>query len=174
MCIHSIFPIPITSSRSEQQGGSQPHMSLWSCRVIKYQSISHDNICYHLTNFFFLFFQSLVVSDSDGKKTSKLAGSSSITSIVSQTSTEKSTKTSGGRAASWALSFDKLLADRAGLAAFTVSAAHISVMSHEHHGVSNHQQLKCLLNSLFRLTTKLCTSGPLICARNSLVIRGVP
>ena len=41
----------------------------------------------------------------------------------------------------------------------------ITVMSHEHHGISNYQKLICLLNSLFRLTTKktikLWIAGPL-------------
>ena len=41
----------------------------------------------------------------------------------------------------------------------------ITVMSNKHHGVSNHQQLNCLFNSLFRLTakeiSKLWITGPL-------------
>ena len=42
----------------------------------------------------------------------------------------------------------------------------VTVMSQECHGISNHWQLDCLLNSLFRLTTttkipKLCITGPL-------------
>ena len=40
-----------------------------------------------------------------------------------------------------------------------------SVMSHEHHGISNHWQLDCLSNSLFRITSqktsKLCITDPL-------------
>ena len=41
----------------------------------------------------------------------------------------------------------------------------ITVKSHEHHCISNHQHLNCLFNSLFRLTpmetSKLCITGPM-------------
>ena len=41
----------------------------------------------------------------------------------------------------------------------------LSLISHERHGVSNHQKLDCLFNSLFRITTKesskLCITGSL-------------
>ena len=53
----------------------------------------------------------------------------------------------------------------------------ITVMSHEHDGVSNQCQLACLFNSLFRLTTKetfkLCSTGHL-CKGNPLVTGGSP
>ena len=41
----------------------------------------------------------------------------------------------------------------------------ITMVSHERHGVSNHQQLNCLLNSLFRLITKKI---PRHCITNTL------
>ena len=37
----------------------------------------------------------------------------------------------------------------------------IAVMSHEHHSISNHQQLDCMINRLFRLTSK---KTPKFCA----------
>ncbi len=64
--------------------------------------------------------QSLVVNDGDYTKSQKLGGASSITSITSYSKHENG-HVQVGRAASWAVSFEKLLQDAAGLATFTVS-----------------------------------------------------
>ena len=46
----------------------------------------------------------------------------------------------------------------------------LAVISHEHHGNSNHYRLGCLINSLLRLTTKkiLKTASLVICVGNPL------
>ncbi len=72
--------------------------------------------------------QSLVVSEAEFGKKPGLESARSVANIAAQNGSVAQNGSAGGkaheegrRAASWALSFDKMLQDHAGLATFTVS-----------------------------------------------------
>jgi len=89
------------------------------------------NIYIYIFVYDFLF-QSLVINKDElnGTTNSRLHAATSVTTITSKGLVITSHHTTGniqtvGRAASWAVSFDKLLQDKVGITIFTVSRGHV-------------------------------------------------
>ena len=73
------------------------------------------------------------MNDAEFSKSQKLGGASSISSIASHAHHQgENGNAQLGRAASWAVSFEKLLQDEAGLAAFTVSSFYLFIFENSH------------------------------------------
>ena len=92
-------------------------LTSYSCQLYQVMYYNRDTL--------FLCLQSLVVSEAEfGNKKQALESARSVVHIASRNGTVQNGSAphqeEGRRAASWALSFDKMLMDPAGLATFTV------------------------------------------------------